>query len=235
MTRKWFAVQDQLFERLMSQVPVCRSGLREMAAADGGPVLDLSVGSLEPLSVWATEWARREPDDGEDWLPVSFNQRNTKRYVDWDVLRRGVPLKFRTRNLSPQAARMRQRIEVYLGDVMMGLVEGSRWVCWRGETVVSRQAGYAVVDVGNPEWPFNAGYAAGYAFMPGYGAFYDPSNPDYVPPEPRGMADFVELVLERLGQRREKGLGPVFQAAPTGPEAAAGRRPYAGRRGIREK
>ena len=104
-SRKWYAVQDLLFDRFMEQVPICRTRLREIVAQEDGPQLDLSVASLEPLSVWATDWAKREPDDGEDWLPVHYRP-DFPRYQDHDVIRKGVPLKYRTRYEGPLAARM---------------------------------------------------------------------------------------------------------------------------------
>jgi hypothetical protein len=44
------------------------------------------------------------------------------------------------------------------------------------------------------------------------------------------MTDSVEGLLARLEERRRQGVAPVFQAAPTGPEADKGRTPQAGRR-----
>ncbi|MDR2566469.1 MAG: hypothetical protein LBC97_10555 [Bifidobacteriaceae bacterium] len=79
-SRAWYAVQDRLFDRFAAQIPGCRVRLREMVAADGGPELDGSVRSLEPLGEWAVDWVRREPEDGEDWLPyfhhAAYEQRS---------------------------------------------------------------------------------------------------------------------------------------------------------------
>ncbi|MDR2566468.1 MAG: hypothetical protein LBC97_10550 [Bifidobacteriaceae bacterium] len=41
------------------------------------------------------------------------------------------------------------------------------------------------------------------------------------------MADAIDRMLERLRGRKERGLEPVFQLAPTGKEADKGRKPRA--------
>ncbi|MDR1186603.1 MAG: hypothetical protein LBK95_03990 [Bifidobacteriaceae bacterium] len=219
-SRAWYAVQDQLFEMFMARVPENRVRLREIVAADGGPELDLSIRSLDNLGEWFVGWARRDPDDSESWESP---------YVDHRYKSEGVNAAGR-RAESPQMERMRVRLAVYLGDVAMGVVPGSRWVCWRGEAVGDRFAGDAVVDVGNPETPFNALIFSGWVCGAAYSASFDPSNPNYQPPKPHEWSRLIGWMLGRLEKRHEEGLEPEFQPAPTGPEAKGRKRPHSGRR-----
>jgi hypothetical protein len=214
-----------LFDRFMSQVPGCRTKLREMVAETGGPELDCSLRSLEPVCQWVLDWVKREPDDGEDWLSIWFN-RDAPRVHEVD----NGHLVYKNWYLSPQADRMRQRLAVYVSDVMMRLVPRSRWVCWRGNFVGDHPAGDILLDVGDPNRPFQPRAADGLVFTHAYTAGFDPSHPEYRAPNPREATDYVDQTLARLEERRRKGLEPVFQAAPTGREAAKGRTPHAGRR-----
>jgi hypothetical protein len=218
-SRAWYAVQDQLFEMFMARVPENRVRLREMVAADGGPELDLSVGSLAALGEWFVDWARRDPDDGEDWSSVRVRH----------TMPPGSVTMIGTKWISAQYERMQDRVAVYLGDVAMGLVPGSRWVCWRAGSVGDRFAGEVVVDVGDPDVPFRAPGSVGWVCGSAYARSFDPSKSFYRPPEPHAWAQIVTSTLERLEKRRERGLEPEFQPAPTGPEAKGRKRPHSGR------
>jgi hypothetical protein len=218
-SRAWYGVQDRLFEMFMARVADNRVRLRQMVAADGGPELDGSLGSLTGLGEWFCGWARRDPDDGESWESVRVNHK-VSREVNVLGLRGG----------SPQLERMEDRVAVYLGDVVMGLVPHSRWVCWRGDAVGDRFAGDIVVDVGDPDQPFNAPLFAGWVCGAAYITSYDESNFHFKPENPREMTEAVEWILGRLEERRVAGKEPVFQPAPTGREAAGGKRPHSGRR-----
>ncbi|MDR1186605.1 MAG: hypothetical protein LBK95_04000 [Bifidobacteriaceae bacterium] len=220
-SRAWYEVQDQLFEVFMARAPENRIRLREMVAADGGPELDLSIESLDDLGEWFVDWARRDPDDGEAWWSVTVSHQNR----GWS----GVGPTGR-RDLSFQMERMRDRIAVYLGDVVTGLVPGSDWVCWRGDHVGDLRGGDIVVDVGDPRRPFDVTIFPGRVVMAAYAFCFDESRASYRPPEPDAMGRDVVRMLAQLEKRREEGLMPEFQPAPTGPEAKGRKRPHSGRR-----
>lgn len=84
-----------------------------------------------------------------------------------------------------------------------------------------------VVDVGDPDLPFVAEGFVISVWGTAYRCGFDPAHPDWSPPRPREMADAIDRMLERLRGRKERGLEPVFQLAPTGKEADKGRKPRA--------
>lgn len=219
-SKAWYRFQDELFDVFMGQIPQFREELKRIAAADGGLELDGSVDSLDALNAWVIDWARREPDDGATWWPMHQPRPDPS----WTGLS-----ELGTRTISPQAARMIERISVYFADVVMGLVPGSRWVCWRGSKVGERFAGSHVLDVGVPTMPIPALAKGASGWGNAYMSCFDETHFAYRPPDPGALRWQVERVLGGLESHREKGLEQVFQPAPTGPEAAGDKKPHSGR------
>jgi len=147
---------DAAFTQFMDDLPLRREQLRQKLAATGGPVLDGTVESLDPLNEWYIETALRGAPDGMDWWPV------------W--LARGAP----ATNPMPElygypipddVIRLWELVSVYVGDVLLPLIPHARWVCFRAKNYREVINGRPVVDIGSPLFPANV-IAVGNALVP---------------------------------------------------------------------
>lgn len=199
---------DEHFEVFAAVVPERRRELEGRVAASGGPALDGSVESLVPLNEWfiAEVLDRPAPDEVDYWpawvAPLNPDYRpnpmNPRAPTGWLLL-------------------LWEQVSVYVADVMVEQVPGSRWVCWRARSRRDYENGMPVVDYGVPTRPFNATSCANADVLRSWTHQGTGDDLD-VRPDPSKMHRYFVASLER----REACLAehPArWQAAPTGPRA----------------
>ena len=200
---------DAHFEMFMTVLPQRRAELAELVAGTGGPVLDRSIESLIPLNEWFIERVLEGP------VPVDVAYRPA-----W--LDPPNPLFCPTPG-GPRAAAgwlllLWEQVSVYVGDVLLAAVPGSRWVCWRSRSKAGIDSGWPVVDFGlAPDRNGNAIMIANAGVLRSW-SYQGTGDRDDVRPDSTDMHDRLRGVLAF----RESYLSehPTrWQAAPTGPGA----------------
>ena len=204
-----WAEADAHFEAFVAGVPDRRVELAERVAATGGPVLDRSIESLLPLNEWFIEQVldRPAPPDVEFqmvWLPAP------------NPLYRPNPTVPR---LAPGWLRLLwEQVSVYVGDVVLATVPGSRWVCWRSRSKTYIDNGWPSIDVGAaPDIPVNAIMIANAGVLRSW-THQGTGDRQDVRPDPTDMHTRLLGVLQHRSQHLSE--HPMrWQAAPTGPGA----------------
>jgi len=206
----WFeswSAADAVFDRFVADLPLRREQLRLMVEASGGPVLDSSVESLDPLNEWYIEKALRDEPDGMDWYPLWMGPTLPASEPDLNYNT------FRNDDLM----RLWELISVYVADVVGGVIPHSRWVCFRARGYRERDNGRPAFDIGDrilPAGVFNVGNARVPRMMTylGTGDRYEGR------PASTALSGGVDSVLRRYERVRDAGL-LTWQKAPTGPDA----------------
>jgi hypothetical protein len=201
---------DAHFESLMAVSSTRRVQLAQRVTAAGGPSLDRSVESLVPLGEWYLHAVldEAERDDAVDYRPEWFPAPSPR---------------FRPRPDGPRAAPgwlllLWEQVAIYVADVVMAEVTGSRWVCWRARNPRDAYNGMPSVDVGVPVWPADVISLANAGVVAAWVSRAVPGSDRYQA-HPTRMRDEVQKVLED----RSLYLAahpPRWQAAPTGPKGA---------------
>ncbi|MDR1427313.1 MAG: hypothetical protein LBJ08_06100 [Bifidobacteriaceae bacterium] len=218
-TRGYWAVQDTVFDKFMATHDQCVEELCQLVRSTGGPELDGSVQSLEPLNDWleipillGAKW-----DDGYDWWPTwaSVQDPNFRAPGEMSIL---------------QYFRLQGRIAFYYADVLISQLPGSQWVCWREGRYTTERTGSFLLDIGTawtPADPLGSAFGCIYA---SWKASLDPTDPRHAPlGESTLMKEFESDSLRRMDWLSE-GRELTFQPAPTGRAAGIVRRPFRGSR-----
>lgn len=204
-----WAEADAHFEEFMAVVGQRRAELALRVAETGGPVLDRSVDSLLAVNEWFIEQVL----DGSAPADVAYRPA----WMDPPN-----PL-FRPTPGGPRAAPgwlllLWEQLGVYVGDVFMAAVPGSRWVCWRSRSKASIDNGWPVIDIGTaPELKGIAITIANAGVLRSW-SHQGTGDRDDVRPDPTDMHKRARGILAS----REQYLAehPMrWQAAPTGPKA----------------
>jgi len=204
---------DEHFEQFLAVVPERRLQLAEWVAATGGPVLDRSVESLGPVNEWFIETVldRPAPPDVE-YRPAWMPPRNP----DW-----------RPNPTNPRAAPgwlylLWEQVAVYVGDVMIEQVPGSRWVCWRAKHKGVIDNGMPVIDFGVPDRPFNAITCANGGVLRSWTHQGTGNDMDVRPAPSKIRGYFVAELARREAHFAEHPAR--WKVAPTGPGARRSQR-----------
>ncbi|MDR1426253.1 MAG: hypothetical protein LBJ08_00620 [Bifidobacteriaceae bacterium] len=218
-TRAYWAVQDTLFEKFMATHDQCIEELQRLVRANGGPDLDGSVESLEPLNDWlkyppltGAEW-----DDGCDWRPTwaHIGDPDRRGPGGMDLL---------------QYFRVEGRVAFYYADVLISQLPGSKWVCWREMRFNGYCSGLFVLDIGTfPTGVFPL-LTVGDCIDDSWRANVNPAHASY---SSRGEHTLMNMLQRDTSLRMDwllEGKELDFQAAPTGRSAGINRGPYKGSR-----
>ena len=200
---------DAHFAAFMATVPERRVELAQRVAETGGPVLDRSVDSLLAVNEWFIEQALDRPDAPDvQHRPAWMSPPNPDFEPNW-------------LNPRPPAGWLDllwEQVSVYVGDVFITAVPGSRWVCWRSRTKSHIDNGWPAIDIGAaPDIKGNAIMIANAGVLRSW-THQGTGDRDDVRPDPTDMHTRLRGVL----RSREEYLAehPMrWQAAPTGPKA----------------
>ena len=197
---------DARFDRLMAVLPERREQLRARLAETGGPELDGTRGSLREANEWFIRVAFEGEPDGMDWFP------------EWLPARREVTPPDGERPVPLPIYRLWELLGIYIGDVMVSEVPGSRWVCWRSKYPRAGENGCPVIDFGVRTICFdalsaaNGGVIRSYRYH-GYGGEFDGAA------DPGAYEDIFDRWLRFRAENLEREGRESWQKEPTGPGA----------------
>jgi hypothetical protein len=123
---------------------------------------------------------------------------------------------------------MEGRVALYLADVVIAALPGSRWICYRGERYNTGLPGHPVLDTGIFPGYANLLAAAAMVFGDILETIPGASPEGFKPEREYTLRGWLELAIQIREEWLAEGRELDFQLAPTGPEAAAGRGPYKG-------
>ncbi len=197
---------DARFDRLMAVLPERQEQLRVRLSETGGPALDGTRASLRAANEWFIRVAFEGEPDGMDWFP------------EWVPHNPDATIPDDERIVPPEIYRLWELLGIYIGDVMVSEVPGSRWVCWRSKYPRAGENGCPVIDFGVRTICFDALAAANGGVLRSYahhgnGGMYD------VPADPNEYGDTFERWLRFRAENLEREGRESWQKEPTGPGA----------------
>ncbi|HEY0188220.1 MAG TPA: hypothetical protein VGC67_12090 [Cellulomonas sp.] len=155
---EFWAEKDARFERFAAALPERRAQLRGLVETTGGDrltvaMLNGSIASLDRVQGWFTRRAQEVlggAQDGWDWTALRWAWQpapDPGRVVSAAEQEVDAP--------EEPLYRLGELVAVYLADVVLAVVPGSRWVCWRDRVRSSGTDGQVMLDLGYPEHGFN--------------------------------------------------------------------------------
>lgn len=198
---------DEHFDTFMAVVPQRRLELAERTVATDGPVLDHSVDSILAVTDWFITTALEAPEPGDlDYRPAWADPPNP----DF------VPGPGRSRPAPGWLFLLWEQVGVYVADVMLAQVPGSRWVCWRHPHPRGVENGMPTVDIGVPGGGFDAMSCANAGVLRTW-SYRGSDQGGGWPDREQPLRHFKGTLADRSEYLREN--APRWQAAPTGPKA----------------
>jgi hypothetical protein len=198
----------------MSFKPVRLAELHDLAGRDG-VTLDGTPGSLAMLDDWLGKIVAEPFDDAASWERIWARREPDKDLGDgWH---------------SHTWVRMTERVAWYYGDLVMDVLPGSRWVCWRDRRYNLIATGHFLLDIGTFDRKVDPLLMGGAVLGSVYATLRDPADPAY---SPQRQYTFVKCLATAVKQREDflAEHGELdFQRAPTGEAAGINRGPYKGK------
>ena len=197
---------DARFDRFMAVLPERREQLRDLVSRTGGPELDGTRASLRTANDWFIRIAFEDEPDGMDWFP------------EWIPINRDAVIPAGQRIVPGEIYRLWELLGIYIGDVMLSEVPGSRWVCWRAKYPRAGENGRPVIDFGVQTICFDALSAANGGVIRSYRYHGDGGEFDGAA-DPGAYGDIFDRWLRFRAENLEREGHESWQKEPTGPDA----------------